>query len=204
VSVEPLAGSSKPLKEKIMRNVLMLLGLVAFLCAIIFLLQRSSVQADADASEKEPTAAPEFTGTTQWLQSKPLTVAALRGQVVVVHFWTFGCINCIHNYPVYRTWQEKYDGKGVTIVGIHTPEFQREADVKQVQAKAEQNRLKFPIAVDSDQSNWKNWKNRYWPSIYLVDKQGQVRYHWDGELDLDKAEGRQFAAHIDALLAEKP
>ena len=163
-----------------------------------------AAHAEADAPEAVRQAAPEFARGTQWLQSKPLTLAALRGQVVVVHFWTFGCINCIHNYPAYKAWQEKYAGKGVTIVGIHTPEFSSEADVKRIRAKAEENGLKFPIAVDNDSANWKNWKNRYWPSIYLIDKKGQVRYRWEGEVHLNETEGKRFAQRIDELLAEKP
>jgi thiol-disulfide isomerase/thioredoxin len=128
----------------------------------------------------------------------------LQGQVVVVHFWTFGCINCIHNYPVYKAWQEKYAGKGVTIIGVHTPEFANEADSDRVRAKANANGLEFPIAIDNDSRIWKSWDNHYWPSIYLIDKKGRVRHHWDGELHLDTVEGKQFASRIDELLAEKP
>jgi RNA polymerase sigma factor (sigma-70 family) len=156
-----------------------------------------------EAPEEVRTAAPEFAPGTEWLQSEPLTLASLRGQVVVVHFWTFGCINCIHNYPAYKGWQEQYAGKGVTIIGIHTPEFEREADVKQVLAKAKTNGLKFPIAVDNNGQNWKNWRNQYWPSIYLTDKQGKVRYRWERELDSETTKGeRLMHQRIDELLAE--
>jgi thiol-disulfide isomerase/thioredoxin len=187
-----------------MRAILLPLGVVLLISAFVLWLQRPIVRAEADPPKKAPMTAPEFTADTHWLQGKPLTLAQLRGQVVVVHFWTFGCINCIHNYPVYRAWQERYAGKGVTIIGIHTPESEREAAVKQLQRDAEQNGLKFPIAVDNAGKNWKNWKNQYWPSIYLVDRKGQVRYKWEGELHLDKVEGRRFASRIDELLAEKP
>jgi thiol-disulfide isomerase/thioredoxin len=165
---------------------------------------RPQAQAEAEALPHTAAAAPEFAPGTQWLHSKPLTIASLRGQVAVVHFWTFGCVNCVHNYPVYKAWQEKYAGKGATIIGIHTPEFTYEADAKQVEAKAEKNGLKFPIVIDNDGANWKNWDNRYWPSIYLIDKKGQVRYRWEGELHLDTAEGKRFAQRIDELLAETP
>src|SRR5262249_22256873 len=150
------------------------------------------------------TTAPEFAPSTLWLQSEPLTLASLRGQVAVVHFWAFGCINCIHNYPAYKAWQEKYADKGVTIVGIHTPEFPREADVAKVRAKAEQFSLKFPIVVDNDGQNWRNWNNQIWPSIYLIDKQGKVRHRWAGELDSVTVKGeRIMRQRIDRLLAEK-
>jgi thiol-disulfide isomerase/thioredoxin len=152
----------------------------------------------------EATRAVEFPEGAQWLQSKPLKLADLHDQVVIVHFWTFGCINCIHNYPVYKAWQEKYTGKGVTIIGVHTPEFAREADVARVRTKARDNGLMFPIVIDNDSTIWKSWDNNYWPSIYLIDKIGRVRYHWDGELHLNTTAGRRFASRIDELLAEKP
>jgi thiol-disulfide isomerase/thioredoxin len=150
-----------------MRKLILPVGLFAVALTAVIFFWRMAGQAEADRPGKMSYPAPEFAQGTQWLQSKSLTVASLRGQVVIVHFWTFGCINCIHNYPAYKSWQEKYAGKGVTIIGVHTPEFQGEADVQQIRAKAAQHGLTFPIAVDNDSRNWKNWKNRYWPSVYL-------------------------------------
>jgi peroxiredoxin len=187
-----------------MRKIILSVGLIVLAIALVIFLRRPSARAEADSPEKVEMDAPEFAKDTEWLQSKPLTMASLRGQVVVVHFWTFGCINCIHNYPAYKAWQEKYAGKGVTIVGIHTPEFEREADVKKIRAKAEENGLKFPIVVDKDSQNWKNWKNQYWPSVYLIDKKGKVRYRWEGELDSEKTKGEALMRErIEELLAEK-
>jgi thiol-disulfide isomerase/thioredoxin len=177
--------------------------LLAIGIASIFF-RRTAAHEEAGAPEEVVTAAPEFPPDTQWLQSEPLTLASLRGQVVIVHFWTFGCINCIHNYPVYKAWHEKYADKGLTIIGVHTPEFANEADVDRIRAKARDNGLKFPIAIDNDSRIWKSWDNQYWPSIYLIDKKGRVRGHWDGELHLESAEGQQFASRIDELLAETP
>ena len=185
-----------------MRNVLPPAGLLTLGFAALMLFRGPASQAGPGPQEKGPPAAPEFAQDTEWLQSKPLTLAGLRGQVVVVHFWTFGCINCVHNYPVYKAWQEKYADKGVKIIGVHTPEFANEADVPSIRAKARENGLKFPIAVDNDSRIWKTWDNHYWPSINLIDKKGRVRYHWDGELHPQDAEGRRFASHIDELLAE--
>jgi thiol-disulfide isomerase/thioredoxin len=185
-----------------MRTTLSIFGVLALVLGVAFLLRRPPAQAEADTPTNGKGSAPEFPPGTQWLQSKPLTLASLRGQVVVVHFWTFGCINCVHNYPVYKAWQEKYADKGVKIIGVHTPEFANEADVASIRAKARENGLKFPIAVDNDSRIWKTWENHYWPSIYLIDKKGRVRYHWDGELHLENAEGRPFVSHIDELLAE--
>src|SRR5260370_36779003 len=95
---------------------------------------RESVE--SSALTVAPVSAPEFPQDTQWVQSEPLKLSDLRGQVVIVHFWTFGCINCIHNYPVYKAWQEKYANKAVAIIGVHTPEFANEADAARVRAKA--------------------------------------------------------------------
>src|SRR4051812_15646860 len=97
----------------------------------------------------EPAPAPEFPKESKWLQSDPLRLADLRGRVVVVHFWTFGCINCQHNYPVYKAWQEKYKDAKLTIIGVHSPEFKAETDIERVKAKAKANGLKFPIAIDN-------------------------------------------------------
>lgn len=187
-----------------MRTTFRAIGFVALTLSVVLFLRRPMAQAGPDAPEEVRRDAPEFAPGTQWLQSKPLTLASLRGQVVVVHFWTFGCINCIHNYPAYKAWQRRYAGKGVTLIGIHTPEFEGEADLKRVRAKALQNALKFPIAVDNNRQNWRNWNNRYWPSIYLIDKKGRVRYRWEGELDSGTTKGeRLMRRRIDELLAEK-
>jgi thiol-disulfide isomerase/thioredoxin len=153
-----------------------------------------------DTTTRSP--APEFPAGAPWLQGGPLKLTELRGQVVVVHFWTNGCANCIHNYPVYKSWQEKYAGKDLTIIGVHTPESAGEADAAVVSAKARANGLKFPIVLDNDSRIWKIWGNRYWPAVYLVDKAGRVRYRWEGELHPESAAGKRFSARLDELLAE--
>jgi peroxiredoxin len=192
-------------KGKIMRKILLAIGLIALAAAVVIVAVRGPILIEgANAADVVRTSAPEFAPSTEWLQSKPLTFAALRGQVVVVHFWTFRCSNCIHNYPAYKAWQKEYGGKAVTIIGIHTPEFASEADTKRIRAKAEENGLTFPIAVDNNGQNWKNWNNRYWPSIYLIDKSGRVRYRWEGELNSATTnDERLVRQRIDELLAEK-
>jgi thiol-disulfide isomerase/thioredoxin len=157
-----------------------------------------------DGTALAPQAAPEFPREAEWVQGGPLKLEDLKGRVVVVHFWTNGCINCIHNYPVYRAWQKKYAAKDVTIIGVHTPEFAWEAPARRVRNKARDNDLKFPIVLDSESRIWNAWGNRYWPSIYLIDKTGRVRYRWEGELHTTAAAGKRFAMRIDELLAEKP
>ena len=149
--------------------------------------------------------APEFRGVTQWINSDPLTISELRGKVVLVHFWTNGCYNCVNNYPHYKAWQERYAGKDVVIVGIHTPETPGERDVKRIKVQAAKHGLKFPIAVDNDGANWRAWNNRYWPTVYVVDRRGRVRYGWEGELNYRGEAGEETVRKpVDALLLERP
>ncbi len=151
------------------------------------------------------TKAPEFTPSTEWRQSKPLKLSEQRGKVVVVHFFAFGCINCIHNYPWYREWAAKYSPSEVTIVGIHTPETTEEQSVSTLEKKLKENKLTFPIAVDSDKANWDAWGNNMWPSVYIIDKEGYVRTWWYGELDWQGAGGQKIMEQrIDELLKETP
>lgn len=151
------------------------------------------------------TKAPEFSSSSEWLQSKPLKLSEQRGKVVVVHFFAFGCINCIHNYPWYREWAEKYSPSEVTIVGIHTPETSAEQSVSALEKKLTENKLTFPIAVDNDKKNWDAWGNNMWPSVYLIDKEGYVRAWWYGELDWQGAGGQKvLSQRIDELLKETP
>jgi peroxiredoxin len=148
--------------------------------------------------------APEFDGVTRWINSKPLTFKGLRGKVVVVHFWTNGCYNCMNNYEHYRAWQERYAGKDVVIIGVHTPETASEHDVARIKKQAEKHKLKFPIAVDNETKIWEAWKNRVWPTVYVVDRQGVVRYGWEGELNYKDQKGEEIVRKlIDSLLAEK-
>ncbi|QEL20836.1 redoxin domain-containing protein [Limnoglobus roseus] len=145
--------------------------------------------------------APEFTGITEWVNAKEIKVADQKGKVMIVHFWTNGCINCIHNYPHYVAWQDKYkDEKSLVMVGVHTPEFDAEKDVARIKERAKKNKLTFAIAVDNDLKTWQAWGNRYWPCVYLVDKAGNVRYRWEGELG--DAGYKSMTAQVDELLKE--
>lgn len=148
--------------------------------------------------------APELRDVETWINSPPLQLKGLRGQVVIVHFYTFGCSNCIHNYPSYRNWIEKFRKRNVTILGIHTPETPGERDVSSIRKKAQESGLSFPIAVDGSLKNWQAWGNGMWPSVYVVDKRGYVRYWWYGELNWQGAGGEKYiAGKVEELLSEK-
>jgi len=180
---------------------IMLLGVGLVACVLL----GRSIYSDSPAAggEKMAVPAPEFTGVTNWINSKPLKLADQKGKVVVVHFWTNGCINCIHNYPHYRALAEKYkDNKDLVVIGVHTPEFDEEKDVDRIKDRAAKNKLSFAIAVDNDGANWKAWGNRFLPCAYVVDKAGNVRRRWEGELGDDGY--KSLTVKIDALLAEQP
>jgi thiol-disulfide isomerase/thioredoxin len=128
----------------------------------------------------------------------------LRGRVVLVHFWTFGCHNCVQNYPVYRQWARQYDPNEVFMLGIHTPEANYEKDIAALRERIQQEQLSFAVAVDNDKTNWQAWSNQVWPSVYLVDKKGRVRYWWYGELRWQGATGDKWIAErIEELKSEQ-
>ena len=147
---------------------------------------------------------PELTGGAgDWLNASPLSTEQLRGQVLVVHFFAFGCSNCIHNYPTYREWQDKLAGKEARIIGIHTPETQSEHNVETLKARLKAEELKFPVIVDNQKANWNAWGNSMWPSVYVLDKQGYMRGFWAGELRWQGATGdKQMLQTMEALLKE--
>ena len=152
---------------------------------------------------RQPFDAPEFVRSSTWINSDPLSMAKLRGKIVVVHFWTHGCINCVHNYPAYKAWSRDYAQKDVVLVGVHTPELENERDPGVIRAKAKANGLTFPIAVDNDRANWDAWGNSVWPTVYIADKRGKVRFRWQGELNWKGAKGQAEAARtIDAMLRQ--
>ncbi|GGY86105.1 thioredoxin family protein [Pseudoduganella plicata] len=140
---------------------------------------------------------PGFDGAVTWLNSAPLTAQSLRGKVVLVDFWTYSCINCIRTLPYVRAWADKYRGQGLTVVGVHTPEFRFEQDLTNVTAALERFGIDFPVAVDSNRRIWDAWGNNAWPAYYLVDATGKVRYRQVGEGGYDRLEQQ-----IQALLAE--
>jgi cytochrome c biogenesis protein CcdA/thiol-disulfide isomerase/thioredoxin len=127
------------------------------------------------------TKAPEFTGLSGWINSDPLTLAQLKGKVVLVDFWTYSCINCIRTQPYLKSWYSTYKDSGFVIVGVHAPEFAFERDPKNVADAAKKAGLTYPIALDNNFATWNAYNNQYWPSSYLIDKQGNIRRIEQGE-----------------------
>jgi cytochrome c biogenesis protein CcdA/thiol-disulfide isomerase/thioredoxin len=141
--------------------------------------------------------APDFVGNQQWFNSKPLTLASLRGRVVLIDFWTYTCINCIRTFPHLRAWDTAYRDKGLTIVGVHSPEFSFEKKASNVRRAIEQNGIRYPVAQDNALATWNAWSNQYWPAEYLIDARGHVRYASFGEGGAEETEDA-----IRSLLAE--
>jgi cytochrome c biogenesis protein CcdA/thiol-disulfide isomerase/thioredoxin len=128
--------------------------------------------------------APEFVGTEKWFNTpgdKPLTLRGLRGRVVLVDFWTYSCINCIRTLPYLKAWDAKYRKDGLTIVGVHTPEFPFEREASNVETAIEENGIRYPVVQDNEQATWNAYGNQYWPAEYFIDAQGRVRYVHFGE-----------------------
>ena len=132
--------------------------------------------------------APEFRGITRWINSTPLTLAGLSGRVVLVDFWTYSCINCLRTLPYLSKWHTRYRDRGLTIVGVHSPEFAFERVPANVRENAEKLGLDYPIALDNEFATWEAWHNQYWPAKYLIDRDGRVRYYHFGEGDYAETE----------------
>ncbi len=141
--------------------------------------------------------APELTNQTWFNADKPLRLADLRGQVVLVDFWTFDCYNCLNVLPYLKAWHRQYNQAGLTVIGVHSPEFDHEREMANVKAAIQRLDIPYPVTLDNDFTTWRAYSNRYWPTFYLVDKRGQIRYTQIGEGQYDRTE-----AAIQALLAE--
>jgi thiol-disulfide isomerase/thioredoxin len=116
-----------------------------------------------------------------WLNSEPLAADSLRGQVVLVDFWTYSCVNWLRTLPYLRAWDERYRDRGLVVVGVHAPEFGFERDLDNVRRAAGELGVGYPVVIDNDFAIWRSFDNRYWPATYLVDRDGTVRFHHFGE-----------------------
>ena len=123
-----------------------------------------------------------------WLNSPPLTASALRGKVVLVHFWTYTCINWLRTQSYLRAWAEKYKNQGLVVIGVHTPEFRFEKNIDNVRREVKALHVDYPVAVDSDYLIWRAFNNNYWPAQYFIDAQGRVRHNHFGEGSYDQSE----------------
>ena len=149
------------------------------------------------ASLPDLGSAPELTNTTWLNTASPLRLAELRGKVVGLEMWTFACINCQHVMPYLKSWYAKYKDQGLVIIGNHFPELSFEHDFNNLKNAVAQDGIEYPVAQDNDGATWSAYHNAYWPTLYLIDKRGQIRYVHIGEGAYDEIE-----TNINALLAE--
>ena len=151
---------------------------------------------DSPTATPQGVPAPQIKSDT-WINSQPLAWESLRGKVVLVEFWTFDCINCRHVIPYLKEMDADYRDQGFTIIGVHSPEFKHEQDLSNVRDAVKDMGIRYPVALDNDFANWNRYNNLAWPALYLVDKQGFIRYTHIGEGAYD--ETRQW---IEQLLEE--
>jgi thiol-disulfide isomerase/thioredoxin len=144
--------------------------------------------------------APEFLNDV-WLNSDgPVTLASQQGKVVLLEFWTFGCINCQRTIPWIKEWQSTYEGDDFTVISIHYPEFAYEREIENVQDALERFEITYPVAIDNDRQTWRAYNQRFWPTTYLIDKNGRIRYQHIGEFS--RGSDQEAVAAIEALMAE--
>jgi thiol-disulfide isomerase/thioredoxin len=131
---------------------------------------------------------PSLSGAVEWLNSKRLDTADLRGKVVIVNFWTYSCINCLRTLPYLKAWSDRYRAQGLVVIGVHTPEFAFEREVRNVKRATSDLGIAYSVAIDDNYAVWQAFGNQYWPAFYIVDAQGRVRYHRFGEGGYDRSE----------------
>jgi len=133
-------------------------------------------------------ALPDFQGIQQWLNSDPLTIANLKGNVVLIQFWTFACINCQRTLPHITQWHRQYAAQGLKVIGIHTPEFAFEREPTNIKRALQQHQITYPVPIDNDYKTWKAYSNEYWSHLFLADRRGLMRYDHVGEGAYDTTE----------------
>ncbi|HEX9816699.1 MAG TPA: thioredoxin family protein [Candidatus Thermoplasmatota archaeon] len=176
----------RPIHRHIALGVLLVL-IVGAIVALENVGRKSTVPpppADIPAHLASFTSAPNFEGATGWINTdQPIDLVSLRGNVTLVDFWTYSCINCIRTFPYLNAWHDTYKDRGLTIIGVHSPEFRFERDRDNVMEATERHDIEHAVAQDNDFSIWKAYHNRYWPAKYLVDQYGKIRYTHFGEGD---------------------
>jgi thiol-disulfide isomerase/thioredoxin len=157
---------------------------------------RSTATSDRPIPTNDSKAAAEFSPGV-WINSDPLTLKGLRGRVVIVDFWTFACYNCRNTLPYIKAWDTRYREKGLTIVGVHSPELDEEKVLENVRRETASLGIRYPVVTDNDYATWKAYNVEAWPTIFVLDKQGRIRWTHVGEGSYEETE-----KVIQQLLAE--
>lgn len=182
-----------------------ILGLAALLCLpLAFASPFLNDDRAQTAPPRQLVSAPEFTSTSpaDWINSPPLTLADLKGHVLLLDVWTFGCWNCYWSFPWLTDLKTRLGHKGLKVIGIHSPEFAHERDGAAVRAKARDFGLTHPILLDNDFRYWKALNNRYWPAYYLIDREGRIRERFIGEIHKGSGQAKEIEGAVEKLLVE--
>jgi len=131
---------------------------------------------------------PPLDGATEWINSEPLDPAGLRGNVVLVNFWTLTCINWLRQEPYVRAWSQGYRDDGLVVIGVHTPEFSFEHEIDRVRQATTERGIDYAVAVDNDYGIWSAFDNQYWPALYFVDAEGVIHDQHFGEGRYEQSE----------------
>jgi thiol-disulfide isomerase/thioredoxin len=168
----------------------MRLSIVAAIAAVLSCMAVSATQIEAQEPPSIVGSSPlsGLSGATGWINSTPLTAKQLKGKVVLVDFWDYSCINCIRAIPYVRAWAEKYKDSGLVVIGVHTPEFDIEKQLPNVQKAVTKFGIPYPVALDNNYAIWNAFHNQYWPAHYFIDAKGKVRYEHFGEGEYDQSE----------------
>ena len=150
--------------------------------------QTSETERDRLIDARRARRAPEL-GDGTWINSEPLTVEGLLGHVVLVDFWTFGCYNCRNTLPALNRFHERYNRQGLTIIGVHSPEFETEKDIANVRREVRSLGILYPVLTDNDYLTWNAYGINAWPTVLILDKQGRIRWAHIGEGLYDEQEG---------------
>lgn len=151
-----------------------------------------------------PRPAPAFThrDASEWINSPPLDLRALRGRVVLLDVWTFDCWNCYRSIPWLKGVESRYASRGLQVIGVHSPEFDHERDRSAVEGKVKEFGIGHPVMLDNDFSYWDALNNRFWPAYYLIDRRGDIRAYYVGEMHAGQARARALEAKLEELLGE--
>ena len=164
--------------------------------SLVILGMISTVFYFSSLSFAESVLAPEINSPT-WINSEPLKMEDLRGKVVMVEFWTFGCWNCRNIEPYVKEWHKKFAKDGLVVIAVHSPEFSYEKEVDKVKTYVQENHIPYAVPIDNEFRNWRQYHNRYWPTLYVIDKKGTIQYTRIGEGAYEQTEQT-----IQRLLAE--
>lgn len=175
---------------------IMVVGALSYATGVTRLLL-SPFGSSTEYKTSESATAPEL-ASGEWINSEPLKLNDLRGRVVLVEFWTFGCINCRNSLPFVESWHARYREKGLIVIGVHSPEFDEEKNVASLRSEVASLGIRYPVVTDNDYQTWTAYKVEAWPTIFLLDKQGRIRWMRVGEGKYDETE-----RVIQTLLAEK-